>query len=282
MTRMGAKRGERHVGADAERQHGALRLAVLRHIGEAGARSRRRASRIATALPSILTLAARSARLRPNRPCIASERPAPIKPVEADDLARAQRERDAVEFGGVGEIDGFQHDRARAWPRAWDRPDRSIGRPSGRTRSASLTSAIAPAPTCSPSRRQVQRSATRKISSNLCEMNRIAQSCCLQLLDDREEFVDLVRGQRRGRLVHDDDARVMRQRARDLDQMLLRDAERLDRRRRRRNRASRRFEQRRASSRASLRQSTRPPADAGMWPMKMFSATTSSSNITVS
>ena len=49
----------------------------------------------------------------------------------------------------------------------------------------------------------------------------------LELRDDAEEVVDLVGRQRRGRLVHDDDLRLVRERAGDLDQVLLRDGEAL-------------------------------------------------------
>ena len=46
-----------------------------------------------------------------------------------------------------------------------------------------------------------------------------------QRLDDAEQPLDLVRRQRRGRLVHHDDARVRRQRLRDLDELLIGDRE---------------------------------------------------------
>ena len=96
------------------------------------------------------------------------------------------------------------------------------------TRSAWVTSAMAPAPTSSPSRRQVQRSATLKDLVELVRNEENRAIVLLQLLDDEEEIADLARRQRGGRLVHDDDVRVMRKRAGDFDQMLLRHAEILE------------------------------------------------------
>ena len=50
-----------------------------------------------------------------------------------------------------------------------------------------------------------------------------AQALGLQIANDAEELLDLARGERRGRLVHDDQARLHRQRAGDLDHLLLGD-----------------------------------------------------------
>ena len=52
-------------------------------------------------------------------------------------------------------------------------------------------------------------------------------AAALEAIDRLEEPLDLVRGQRRGRLVHDDQPRVERERLRDLHHLLLRDAEML-------------------------------------------------------
>ena len=52
----------------------------------------------------------------------------------------------------------------------------------------------------------------------------------LEAIDGLEEPVDLVRRQRRRRLVHDDQPGLERQRLRDLDHLLLRDSEVLDHR----------------------------------------------------
>ena len=54
----------------------------------------------------------------------------------------------------------------------------------------------------------------------------------LEVADDAEQLLDLGRGERRGRLVHDDEARLHRQRARDLDHLLLGDGEIADQRHR--------------------------------------------------
>ena len=93
-----------------------------------------------------------------------------------------------------------------------------------------------------------------------------------QRLDDAEEAVDLGRGQRRGRLVHHDHARLGRERLGDLDDLLVGDREpardavgvELD------------AELRRTAARpraACLRRSMRRPLRSGCAPMKTFSAT---------
>ena len=79
--------------------------------------------------------------------------------------------------------------------------------------------------------------------------------------------------QRGGRLVHDQDARVVRQRAQDLDPLAVC---RPTARRRSGRRRGRRSRARRAAPRPSsriARQSIRPPSARGAWPRKMFSAT---------
>ena len=94
----------------------------------------------------------------------------------------------------------------------------------------------------------------------------------LELRDDAEEIVDLVGRKCSGRLVHDDDLRLVRQRPRDLDQVLLRDrkALQLEVGRDRRIDALQQLGRTRRASAASPRAATNP---TGMWPMKMFSAT---------
>ena len=80
VAHMRGEDGERHVLADAERQDGALVLPVLRHIGDAGRDGIGRRAQSSSGLPFSVTRAARHAALMPNRPCIASERPAPTRP----------------------------------------------------------------------------------------------------------------------------------------------------------------------------------------------------------
>ena len=158
----------------------------------------------------------------------------------------------------------------------------STGRPTiMRTSCGSVTEETGPSPTFSPSRRQTKSSAMRKISSNLWLMKTMARPSAFSCADDAEQVVDLVGRQGGGRLVHDDDLRLVRQSARDLDEVLLGDGQALQRHFRR-DVGVDALEQRARRARASSAQSTSPPAPVGMWPMKMFSATESSSNITVS
>ena len=81
--------------------------------------------------------------------------------IEADDLTGVKLERDPVEFGGVGNVIRFEHDRAQLHLPLWiDLTDRATDHEADEI--GRVTSAMAPAPTSSPSRRQVQRSATAK------------------------------------------------------------------------------------------------------------------------
>ena len=106
--------------------------------------------------------------------------------------------------------------------------------------------------------------------------------CALQPLDDAEEVFDLLVRERGGRLVHDDDAGLDGQGARDGDEMPLRDREVLQPRRRVDDRRIDGGQERRGA-----RVHGRPVDEAqarllGAWPRKMFSATESSSKSTVS
>ena len=70
---------------------------------------------------------------------------------------------------------------------------------------------------------------SRNTSSSRWVTKMIARPCALQVADDAEELVDLGPAQRRGRLVHDDQPRLHRQRAGDLDHLLLGDRQVADR-----------------------------------------------------
>ena len=99
-----------------------------------------------------------------------------------------------------------------------------------------------------------------------------ADAVRLEQRDDAEQALDLALGQRRRRLVHDDDLRVGADRLGDLDDLLLGHAERLDqahrdRSRRRSAAGARRPGWRAATSRAAA---TAPPASSAR---AMFSAT---------
>ena len=97
-----------------------------------------------------------------------------------------------------------------------------------------------------------------------------------QIVDHGEQPLDLALRQGGRGLVHDQHARVDRQRAGDLDQLLLGAAQRSEPRLGRHVEADRR---RAARAPASMARVVEPPRRSrGMWPMKMFSATLRSGN----
>ena len=151
--------------------------------------------------------------------------PGADKAVEAQYLALAQREGDIGELGRVGRA---PRPRGRLSPIGTSRFGNtcSIERPTmRRTSSAASLRRSPPSPTCSPSRRQAQRSATRKISSNLCEMKRMARPSALSCATMRKSS-SISRAES---AAVGSSMMTMRascdKRAGDLDQVLLRDAE---------------------------------------------------------
>ena len=103
-----------------------------------------------------------------------------------------------------------------------------------------------------------------------------ADAALAQQADDAEQAHDVRLGQRRGRLVHDQDAGVLRERLGDLDPLPVADRERADQRARGRDRGCRARRAARAPWRASPPSRSPPKRVRGAWPMKMFSATVSS------
>ena len=222
MAGVSAERSERHIGADAERQHRALGLAILGDIGEPGANGvarRMNVGRLAVDLDRAAGDLAKAEQALHRFGAAGAD-----EAVEADDLAGMQGERHAVEFGGVREIVRFEHDGAELHlalgidllDGAADHQADQIGLVDVGDGAGANFLAVA------------QAGPAIGDAENLVELVRDEENRAIvffQLLDDDEEIADLARRQRGGRLVHDDDARVMRQRAGDLDQMLLRDAE---------------------------------------------------------
>ena len=108
---MGAKRSERDVGADAERQHRALGLAILWKIREAGANGVVRRTDINRLALDCDRTAGEFAEAEQTLHRLGSARA--DEAIEADDLTGVKLERDPVEFGGVGNVIRFEHDRAQ-------------------------------------------------------------------------------------------------------------------------------------------------------------------------
>ena len=206
----------------------------------------------------------------PNSTRATSVRPAPTSPAKPDDLARADREADVLERARPGQAGHLQEDVAdRALDPREQRdgapdhvPDQVRGRELGR-RSGDHVAAVA-------QHGRLVAQLEDLVEAMADEQDRDA--AIAEPADDREETRDLVRRQRCGRLVEDQDAGVERQRPGDLDQLLVghrqaadqrlgveRDVELLEQR----VRAA-------AASRPSRSVRNRP---GGTWPMKTFSAT---------
>ena len=79
-----------------------------------------------------------------------------------------------------------------------------------------------------PRRSTEMRSATSSTSCSLCVIRMIDVPPRDERAQHGEQLVDLLRGQHRGRLVEDQDARVAIERLEDLDALLLADADLLD------------------------------------------------------
>ena len=94
-----------------------------------------------------------------------------------------------------------------------------------RTSSSAVVSAVSTVVTRRPSLSTVIRPDRSKTSASRCETYSSADAPLLQPAYQPVEQLDLVVGQGRGRLVHDEQPRVEGERLDDLDDLLLRDAE---------------------------------------------------------
>ena len=232
---------------------------------------------IRTASPSS-RISPHSLGVMPNSVCASSLRPEPDEPGKADDLAGAHGEADASGQRPPHEIARFEHRRADRRHRSSETGSRSAARPSSCTSSATLVSATSRVPTWAPSRSTVTRSAMREDLVEAVADIDDADAALLEAAHDVEQARHVGFGQRRGRLVHDEDARVLRQRAQDLDALAVADGQRAD------DLVGREivdFERSRAAARprrASPASRCGPAPASGAWPRKMFSATLSSGN----
>ena len=201
-----------------------LVLAVLGQHRDAGSRSPRAASRARRAARR-RARSRRASRGRRRRSARASSvRPLPTRPGEPDDLARARTSSDDV----------ARRRRAREAPdREHDRRVAATGALGGNATSSGGRAS----PSTSVSVRLVRRrrgphDARRRAGPSPCrrrehlveevrDVDDRSMPALAQAADRLEQAVGLVRGQRRGRLVHHDQARVAGERAQDLDLLLV-------------------------------------------------------------
>ena len=223
--------GDRHVGADREAQEQRLRLAVLGHEADAVCH------RIAWAIdgdgnpvdPDCAVIELVGAEDRARGLC-ASRADEPCEPQNLP-LLRAQRnidEFDGVRIAGAAPArKAFDLERDRSVRRDRPRPIQRVDiasdhhaddRPDIRAGDATGADVMAVAQ---------HRVAVAKPENLLQPVGDEddRQAFALELPDDAGEIGDLGLAQGRGRLVHDDKARAHRERAGDLDELLLRDRE---------------------------------------------------------
>ena len=174
-------------------------------------------------------LARRSTGDAPKIARASSERPAPTRPARADDLARPDLERRAVDAGGREVAHGQRRaGRRRRRAASAGRSGRPIGRASRRP--ACPRSRRRPALVCTtaPSRRTVMVSASASTSPRKWETRMTVRPPRREAADDLVEPLDLGRRERGRRLVEDDQLGVAGQRPQDLDLLLLRQRQRPD------------------------------------------------------
>ena len=144
--------------------------------------------------------------------------------VDAEDLAAPQRERDVLEFAGAAQVLDAQQSAPGV---GLELRKQLVDRPADHEPDQFVA-------VTSPSSARADRTAVAKhrvavgepkISSNLWLMNSSAQPGIAQLAHDAEQLRAFALRQRRGRLVEDEHARFVDQRARDLHHVLLRDAQ---------------------------------------------------------
>ena len=153
--------------------------------------------------------------------------PGADEPGEADDLARAHGQADVPGHRPPDEIARLEHRRADRHgglgKKALDAPPDhhldEFGRVGLRHRARSDIGAVAQ-----------HRDAVGDLEQLVEPMADVddPDAAAFELADDVEQARDVALGQRGGRLVHDQDARVVRQRAQDLDPLAVADGERAD------------------------------------------------------
>ena len=204
-----------------------VRNAMPRSIAACGVGSRRAARRRPRSCPSANGSS-------PNRMRAISERPEPIRPGDADDLARLHRERDVLDHARLGEPAHLQHRRARAGCRLARRID-LVDRAADHQRDQPVDGHLGLG-------RAADDMAVAQHGDVVAQAHHVAQDVAdvddadaarPQPADLREQALGLARGERGGGLVEDDDPGVGTQRLGDLDQLPLALAEARHRRARR-------------------------------------------------
>ena len=189
---------------------------------------------------------------------------------EADDLAGADLERDVAELADPGQALDLQQDVAdRGLDLREERdgpPDHVADEVGGGQVARGGGHDVAPV----AEHRRAVAQLEDLVEAVADEQDRDA--AVAQPADDAEQPLDLVGGQRRGRLVEDQDARLDRERLRDLDELLVGHRQAADRG------AGRRTGRRAPGTAPSPGGATRPSRGGrtgpdGAWPMNTFSAT---------
>ena len=202
--------GDHRVVGDRLRLDQAERQPVLGHIGDAGVDG--------VAVGAKAAPAGRSSRIVPDPAgscrtgdSASSVRPAPEQPGDARRSRRAGRQSETSSYSPrAREACDLQHDRLRpigprrgpAWSKVWPVIS-SVSR-------AWVMPAVGKTPTSRPSRSTVTRSQTSSTSASRWLTKTTAMPSAERRADDVEQRVGLGLGQRRRRLVHEDDPRVRR------------------------------------------------------------------------
>ena len=164
----------------------------------------------------------RPARSMPKMARASSVRPAPTSPAMPR-ISPARRERSTRAPGCAAVRKPATSSTGVAGRAAWAgcRAISGRGRSSGGSWRRARSRSRASSPTTAPSRSTTTRSAQCSTSFRRCEMKMIATPSALSSAITCSSRVGLGGGEARGRLVHDDDARVERQRLGDLDELAL-------------------------------------------------------------
>ena len=212
------ERGERQVLGDGHAEHQPAPLAILGHERDAGGDRVRAASRARRASPSTRTLARDArARAQPNSVERSAVRPEPIAPRERDHLAGAHGERDAVDATRA---------RLDAQARATSSAGGARSSHGASARARARLRQLAARPSCGPPRRRrrlrgldgADGAPVAQHGDAIAEREDLVHAVrhvdargarARELAQPAHQPLALVAGERRGRLVEDQDLRVL-------------------------------------------------------------------------